>query len=157
MTTWSETDALYAARKGQSLAEMMLANGAELPRVAPRTVEQIVTNAETAEQVEEDVPVVEVGEVPADAPCSHPSCAHASPYTPCRCYHCYGAGHGFITARRQEAARAKAAERTARVYGDAFGSLATGGGIYTPDEVPAARRPRGLAAITFDDDGWPID
>ncbi len=64
-TTWSETDAL--APKGPSLAQLMLARGAQLHPVARRTVEQAVTAAEVvaeAEAIVEDVAVIAITEVP---------------------------------------------------------------------------------------------
>lgn len=123
-TTWSESNAILASRKGPTLADLMLARGAQLPAVAPRTAEQVVTTAEVVEEAEtvtaeaaQDVAVIEVGPVPADAPCSHPSCAHANPNTPCWCTFCIGAGHGWITAQRGQAAYTR---RVGTVGGDPF-------------------------------------
>jgi hypothetical protein len=110
-TTWTETDAL--APTGPSLAQLMLARGAQLAGPATAVAAQT-----------EDVAVIEVGPVPAAAPCSHPSCAHASPHTPCVCYHCLGAGHGWITAQRAETARARFTAKVQRLHGgDVFGTI----------------------------------
>ena len=95
---------------------------------------EVVAEAETiTEQAAQDVPAIEVGEVPADAPCSHPSCAHADPASPCVCTFCVGAGHGWITARIQDAARARCADRIAKA-GGVFATLAIAGGLAEDDE-----------------------
>lgn len=86
-TTWSETDAL--APKGLSLAELMLARGAELAPVATRTVEQVVTKAEQA-PAQRHLTVVE--DVATDD-CASGSCQLARPGGDCDCA-CGGSQHG---------------------------------------------------------------
>jgi hypothetical protein len=122
MTTWSETTAL--APKGPSLAALMLARGVELAGPSAAVAAQA-----------EDVAVIEVGEVPAEAPCSHPSCAHANPHTPCVCYHCLGAGHGWITARQQDATRARTQARFDADPDGVMGVMRRAGGL-APDDEP---------------------
>ena len=142
-----ETDVRRAAA-GPSLAEMMLARGAQLPTVALRTVEQAVTKAERVQQAE-DAAVTETAE------CTNHACAHAAPGSPCDCWTCFGAGHGWIIARAQDAARATAQARIDR-SGGIENVLRTARAI-APADDPTPHRVPGLAAIQFDADGWPID
>ena len=90
--TWSETDALYAAKKGPTLADLMLARG------APAEVAEQATPAEVVEDVPAARPALTV--VPAQRTatpaivCTEGSCLHARPGTPCDCTSCFGADHG---------------------------------------------------------------
>lgn len=138
---------------GPSLADLMLARGAQLPTVAPRTVEQAVTKAAQAQPEDETIDIPADVTIPADAPCTHASCLWAAGDI-CVCYHCVGAGHGFMTKLVAEQARARTAVRIEKR--GIFGTLAVAGAV-APVDDPVPHRVPGLAAIQWDADGWPVD
>jgi hypothetical protein len=141
--TWSETGALAPA--GPSLAQLMLARGAQLPQPTPATAEQAVTAAEL---------VAEAEQIAAEAACAcaSGSCRNAHWHTVCRCT-CGGHAHGETSRLAYETSLAKAAARREALYGgDVFGGIP----VVDLDVIPV-QRGRGLSAIAFDADGWPID
>lgn len=128
MTT--ETSRLYVAKKGPTLADLMLARGAQLPTVAPRAAEQAVPAAEV---------ITEAEQVTAEAAedvttCTHAACLNAL-HDECECA-CGGIGHGAATQVRAAAARAKAQARFDRA-GGAMEYLRRAGGLAADiDEQP---------------------
>jgi hypothetical protein len=97
MSTWSETDALYAAKKGPTLADLLLRR----PEVARELGVKQTAEAPQVEDVEAAAaPVLTLVPAQADTDvedvddCTSGSCLHARPGTVCRCTTCFGRDHG---------------------------------------------------------------